>query len=285
MNTKNIMTAIVGVIVLMGVVIPLVSSLSDDIHAVEYNTGYKYMAVNEIDAAITYTVEDGTVLYNGEPMEGFTPDDQSTPVILADGFILVYDFSGLNDLVYHSSNAAPVLTSFTINPDGTYSYVSNGATTSGTYTDAICACPQGDYVAVDMDGDAQVGINLDDTAYVYARSYSSASGNSVFAYAVEGVTGTPALLMSYTTQSVTYDAAPTINSSNDHSAQIEFDTTTTYDGSQINAVVVAFVPYAYDTINSGSEMISTLVGLTPVLLVVGLVVVIVSGAVLGRKEE
>lgn len=289
MNVKLIVEAVVAVIIALAVVTPIVSGLGEEVHSVSYNTGEKYALVvedHEIDnIVITMDPANGKYMINGVVRD---VPAESTTYVLSDKFSLRYNGNQIYGLFENTSPIIQTTEEVALSIEDGAATISYGGNTynQGAVEFLFYPNEDGEYGCFSA---GEVNVNSSEAAYaLLGPQYATGDYNMpyIISKVVDGqqemivgkynANGTITAL-SASTLNFTYDVIDDFHAEYNIS-NISF----TISGSDYTKAVIIFTPIEYSYLSDNDAITSTLVGLIPVLLVVGIIVLVVYGSVLRR---
>ncbi len=282
--TGAIIIGVMMVVIVMVVVIPVLDTASTDT-ATNEPTGY---ATTEIVAGAYKAAEGGFTIDSGAVI----PVENKQAVILTDSFALVKTSDTTLYVLDSDTQTKISVATFNLAADGTYTTYSG----STTYTGSIGDNPKTVYTSGSLGvyNGASFNVNNDQTIYAY---FMSPVGGSAEYRAFRGaVAGTPdnlavlfgeaydgenSLFVSSGTAEITYN----VTEANSYASNIAADptvvVTTTVNGAEksytsVEEQIVFFGPTTYTEVAGGNEAIGTLLGVVPLLMIVGVISMIIA---------
>lgn len=268
--TKLIITIITTLIVVVGVMIPLIGGLDDNIRSVEQNTTSRFLLTdNDLDLVID-CVEPGTYMINGREYSG-----TASSLVIGDG-IYIYLFTSNysivdtnNNIVYVGNGTGNVITI----EDGEYTHKNGSNTYTGTVETLLYPDERGNYGAF-----VGTGFNVDDGDKIYLISNRSGDAKFVLTMIngverradalIEPITSTTS---SYSPYEGTLEITTTATKSDDGLSYAYSTISFTTDTGTNNAIVYA--PIKYHVIDSAAETVRTIVNILPLIVLIGLILV------------
>lgn len=263
---KLVMSAIIGVILIVGVTVPLIESVT---------TGDEITYSNELDVQnrLSFINEEHNITYNsvdGLKVDGeIVPDNKtlSSVVYLSDSFT-IYQNSSTNENVMtmygiktgHVSRETGTM-DLTITPTEISGTI-DGVDVSGSQTSVLLFDADGDYISMNMNRGGAV-VESSDQFYFGGRisgTYYAKIGNALYKSGIED-------------ESLTF--VPTVESIEGTdlekiTAYVIVDPTDNVSAGVSNVVVPFSVTFVGEPVVTGST--STIVSLLPVFMVIGLIV-------------
>lgn len=276
MDTKTIIGAVVGVIILSAIVIPITDSLSDQITA-RNNVVVAYTATDVIENTTIEMTESGYKI-NNYTIPTAQLVGQSRIIIMSDKFVLE---SGTNpdiSMIFTpiDTGVTTSITKLEINESGyTYTPVSGDAVSAQTTIQfLIHPSAKGEFTYV------QGTTYIDPNADIYFFSTYQV-GSQVEHVIGSGTVADPSTIMeSNATDIVTEVQTEGSNPTKLTAVQVSFKVSE--QNYLLNAAHV-FVPVQYHVDTDNSNIIQTLTALIPVILTVALIIGVVSSAIIKRE--
>lgn len=282
-----IITLVVGVILAGSLLVPVIDANKLKETENQEEGSFTYFATDKIGVG-TYTVADSNLSLNGELI-----GDRSAN-ILSDKFRVIFYNGGLS---FHdetsASNEIPIK-SMTINADGSYSYVSTSdveTTASDKIGWFMGVAPTGNYVM----GYETYTLEINSDSVIYATTVNTISDGTdsynpgTYIINAKGTKDNLDVSAGYTWQSGAWTDSdvtvtlPTLTESSEGVYTIDGNTRATLnlEGNDNSVDLLIFVPYNYYIISDGPA--NSLLGVIPILMIVGLVVVAI-GAIILRRD-
>lgn len=279
-NLKTLATLTVGIItalvVIVGVFIPVMSGLEDNIVSTANNVTDRFMVADDSDNNVVVEYIEGTgFLINGET---YTANSQL--VIIADGFTAALTAQPIG--VSDSQNQFIGLTNKVTFSGGTYTYspASSSTVYTGTYDTLLYPDKDGDYGCFMGVYGESMPFTADKNDVVYAIQRS---GTVRFVAEIQNGVKTGFLSSPFTYADSTYAAytgTVTFNVTGENTEDsLGYDytqITATYDGTTVTPNIYA--PIFYHEIDANAEAARAIVGVLPLVLILGLI--IMAGAVM-----
>ena len=282
-----VITLTLGVILAGALLVPVIDANKLKETETQEEGSFSYFATDEIGVG-TYTVADSKLSLNGELI------GDSAANIISDKFRAIFYNGGLSIHDETSATNEIPIKSMTINADGSYSYVSTSDVET-TASDAISwfmgVAPTGNYVM----GYETYTLEINSNSVIYATTVNTISDGTnsynpgTYIINTKGTKDNLDVSAGYTWQSGAWTDSdvtvtlPTLTESSEGVWTVAGNTyaTLNLEGNDNTVDLLIFVPYNYYIIGDGPA--NSLLGVIPILMIVGLVVV-ATGAITLRRD-
>lgn len=272
--TKLTITIITALVVVVGVMIPVTSGLDDNIKSVDQNSPSRFfVSDNDLTLEVDY-LGNGMYEINGQEFAG----SSSTTIIGDDLYLYLYTslyniIDVENNIVFVSDTPGRILTVV----NGDYTYSNNGTEYNGSLTHLLYPDEFGNYGAF---GGTESSFSVDKGEEIYL--ISNLSGSALPKFALTVVDGVeirskalidPISTTNTTMQEYTGTLNITINSAlSEDGLSYKYDSIT-YTAGETTAGPLVYAPLKYHTIDTAAETVKTIIGILPIIILIGLLMV------------
>lgn len=280
---SGMLAIITSLIVVVGVFIPIMTGLEDNVVSIRNNETTRFMVI-ENDEGVTIT-KNGTTYDIG----GVQYDGNASLVAISDN--VVVRMTATNMIVFDDANNIHMGTNSITFDKGTYSYLdSDGNTRTGTFENLLYPNPRGDYGCFYSSG--IIPFSADNDEPVYCIGVAS-NNNYIYAGVVkggvqDGFLFNPHTLIDDAFSSVDASSVTIAATGETSEDGLSFHYTglkTTAGGSEYTPNVYA--PITYSVIDTNAETVRTIMGVLPIVMII-LVLVMAAGMLMtmvGRRNN
>lgn len=278
-------TLIVGLVVIVGIFIPLIDGLDDNVVSTYNNYTDRFMVVDEDDEELIINRNGETYTIAGNEFAG-----NLQLVVISESVIIKMTTTGMT--VLDSDNNIAVQTNSIRFADGAYTYVSGGTTYTGTYDRILYPHPNGDYgcmynlttnniypFSANNDDDVFAISSASSNNYAFVATINAGTSNGFLFPAKEVSGGT----LSTADVEITFNIAST--ESDDGLSHAYQSIKGSNDGVEFNVNVYA--PVQYNVIDKNAEVTRSIISVLPIILIIGLLIIAAAAimAVVANKNN
>lgn len=270
-NLRNLTTVLIGIItgliVIVGIFIPLVGGLEDNMVSTYNNYTERFMVVED-DGNLEITRTGNEFNINGTV---YTGDSQLT--VISESVVIKMTSSSMT--IYDADNNSAYTTNRIVFDDGQYTYANGGNTYTGTYDMVLYPHPNGDYACFYNNGLIPFSSNIDDTVYTMR---TASTDNYVFVAEIVAGEADGYLFAPKTVTGTTMAAATASDIVINVTAQESADGLS-YSYTSIKGTIAetesnlnVYAPISYSAIDANAETVRNIVGVLPIVMIIGLLI-------------
>lgn len=269
--TKLIITIITTLIVVIGVMVPIIGGLDDNIKSVYQNTTERYLlSDNNLNLELEYLGE-GDFLINGKPFDG-----EQRAVIAGNG-LYINMYSGGAALIDIKNNISHVYsdigTVISIE-NGNYTHTLNGTEYTGTLDTLLYPDENGDYGAYQGQ---EITVDKEDPIYLVSN-YSNPKPKFILTMVDGTETRSEALMAPVTSSTDSFSEYTGTFTVNYTSTPSEDGLTNTYSSMTFtcddgDGNIRIYAPVKYHVMDSTAEAVKSIVNILPLIILIGLIIV------------